>query len=130
MAATQTDFGLSQIGQIAIRVRDLDRAVEFYRDRLGMRFLFSAPGLAFFQCGDVRLMLGGAEVPEADHPASILYFTVENIDAAYETLRGRGVEFRDQPHLIHRAETYELWMAFFRDLDENNFAIMTRKPKR
>jgi methylmalonyl-CoA/ethylmalonyl-CoA epimerase len=129
MAATETRFGLSQIGQIAVRVRDLDRAVEFYRDRLGMRFLFTAPGLAFFQCGDVRLMLSGAETPEFDHPASVLYFTVEDIDGAYRTLRERGVAFRDEPHLIHRAEQYELWMAFFRDSDDNTFAIMAQKPK-
>ena len=129
MTATRTDFGLSRIGQIAIRVRDLDRAVEFYRDRLGMRFLFTAPGLAFFQCGDVRLMLSRAEVPEFDHPSSVIYFTVEDIDLAYRTLRGRGVEFRGEPHLIHRAEQYDLWMAFFRDLDDNTLAIMARKPK-
>ena len=129
MTATRTDFGLSQIGQIAIRVRDLDRAVEFYRDRLGMRFLFTAPGLAFFQCGDVHLMLSLPELPEFDHPASVIYFTVDDIDAAYRTLRGRGVEFRDEPHLIHRAESYDLWMAFFRDLDDSTLAIMERKPK-
>lgn len=129
MAATRTDFGLSQIGQIAVRVRDLDRAVAFYRDRLGMRFLFTAPGLAFFQCGDVRLMLTGAEAPEFDHPASVLYFSVEDIDVAYRTLHERGVEFRDEPHLIHRAEQYDLWMAFFRDADDNTFAIMSQKPK-
>ncbi len=129
MAATQTDFGLSQIGQIAVRVRDLDRAVEFYRDRLGMRFLFAAPGLAFFQCGDVQLMLSLPEVPEFDHPASVIYFTVDDIDLAYQTLRGRGVEFRGEPHLIHRAESYDLWMAFFRDLDDSTLAIMARKPK-
>ena len=130
MAAAQTDFGLSQIGQVAIRVHDLNRAVEFYRERLGMRFLFSAPpGLAFFQCGDVTLMLSGAETPEFDHPASVIYFTVEDIDHAYRTLLGRGVEFRDEPHLIHRAESYDLWMAFFRDLEENTFAIMARKPR-
>jgi catechol 2,3-dioxygenase-like lactoylglutathione lyase family enzyme len=129
MAATQTDFGLSQIGQVAIRVRDIDRAVEFYRDRLGMRFLFTAPGLGFFQCGDVTLMLSLPEVPEFDHPSSVIYFAVEDIDLAYRTLRGRGVEFRDEPHLIHRAESYDLWMAFFRDLDDNTLAIMARKPK-
>ena len=129
MAPTQTDFGLSQIGQVAIVVRDVERAVEFYRDRLGMRFLFTAPGLGFFQCGDVRLMLSRPEAPEFDHPSSIIYFTVDDIDLAYQTLRGRGVQFRDEPHLIHRAESYDLWMAFFRDLDENTLALMATKPR-
>lgn len=130
MAATQTDFGLSQIGQLAIRVRDIDRAVEFYRDRLGMRFLFTAPpALAFFQCGDITLMLSLAESPEFDHPSSVIYFTVEDIDAAHRILGARGVEFRDAPHLIHRAESYDLWMAFFHDQDDNTLALMARKPK-
>jgi len=62
-----------QIGQIAITVKDVERAVHFYRDALGMRFLFQAGGLAFFDCGGVRLMLSVPEKPEYNHPASILY---------------------------------------------------------
>jgi methylmalonyl-CoA/ethylmalonyl-CoA epimerase len=122
------DFELTRIGQIAINVRDLQRAVAFYRDTLGMRFLFQAPGgLAFFDVGGVRLMLGVPEKAEFDHPASVLYYRVPDIGAAYETLTGRGVTFIDQPHLIARMPTYELWMTFFRDSEENVLALMEER---
>ncbi len=121
-------LGLDRIGQIAVTVRDLDRAESFYRDTLGMRFLFQAPGgLAFFDCGGVRLMLGVAEKPEFSHPASVLYYKVDDIDAAYETLTGRGVAFIDEPHLIARLPTHELWMTFFRDSEENVLALMEER---
>src|SRR5688572_12453710 len=100
-ATMTTQFELTQIGQIAINVQDLQRAVTFYRDTLRMHFLFEAPGgLAFFDCGGIRLMLGVAEKPEFSHPASILYYRVPDIGAAYETLSERGVTFMDEPHLI------------------------------
>ena len=125
---TTTEFELTQIGQIAINVRDLERAVAFYRDTLGMRFLFQAPGgLAFFDCGGIRLMLGVAEKPEFSHPASILYYRVGNIEAAYDTLARRGVNFIDSPHLIARMPTHELWMTFFRDSEENVLALMEER---
>jgi methylmalonyl-CoA/ethylmalonyl-CoA epimerase len=123
-----TQFELTQIGQIAINVQDLQRAVAFYRDTLGMHFLFEAPGgLAFFDCGGIRLMLGVAEKPEFSHPASILYYKVPDIGAAYETLSGRGVTFIDEPHLIAKLPTHELWMTFFRDSDENVLALMEER---
>jgi methylmalonyl-CoA/ethylmalonyl-CoA epimerase len=128
---TTPDFELSQIGQIAINVRDLQRAVAFYRDMLGMRFLFEAPGgLAFFDVGGVRLMLGVAEKPEFSHHASILYYKVPDIGAAYETLTSRGVTFIDQPHLIARMPDHELWMTFFRDSEENVLALMEERGTR
>ncbi len=119
---------LQSIGQIGIRAFDLPRAKRFYQEALGLAFLFDAPGLAFFQCGSQWLMLSGAEEPEFDHPASILYFDVADIDAAWKTLKGRGVTFRDEPHRIHRAEGRELWMSFFDDSEGNVFAIRTWKP--
>jgi methylmalonyl-CoA/ethylmalonyl-CoA epimerase len=119
---------LSTIGQIAMAVKDLPRAVAFYRDRLGLRFLFQVPpGLAFFDCDGIRLMI---EVPlekEFDHPGSILYFKVSDIDASYADLEGRGVEFRDEPHLIAKMPDHELWMAFFRDGEGNTLALMCEK---
>lgn len=119
---------LTGIGQIAVRATDLDRATAFYRDALGLPFLFAAPpGLAFFQCGAVRLMLSGPEDPAFDHPASVLYFDVADIDAAYATLRGRGVVFRDAPHEITRMGGRALWMSFFTDSEGNIFAIMAWK---
>ncbi len=125
---TTPPFALTEIGQIAIIVRDLQRAVAFYRDTLGMRFLFQAPGgLAFFDCGGIRLMLGAAETPEFNHPASVLYYRVDDIGAAYETLTSRGVAFIDEPHLIAKMPTHELWMTFFRDSEENVLALMEER---
>lgn len=126
--AMTTQFELTQIGQIAINVHDLQRAIEFYRDTLGIRFLFQAPGgLAFFDVGGVRLMLGVAENPEFNHPASTLYYKVEDIDAAFRTLRDRGVTFIDEPHLIAKLPTHELWMTFFRDSEDNVLALMEER---
>lgn len=125
MSAT-TAFGLSRIGQIAIPVKDLAAAVAFYRDTLGMRFLFQAPpALAFFDCGGIRLMLDAAAEEEFDHPASILYYKVEDIRAAHETLRARGVEFVSEPHEVARMPDHVLWMAFFRDSARNVLALMS-----
>jgi predicted enzyme related to lactoylglutathione lyase len=125
----QKPFGLSAIGQIFVRARDLDRAVRFYRDTLGMPFLFQAPpNMAFFQCGATTVMLGVPEAPEFDHAASLVYYLVPDIAAAHTTLRGRGVEFISEPHLVHRAADYELWLADFRDPEGNVLALMTRKP--
>jgi methylmalonyl-CoA/ethylmalonyl-CoA epimerase len=125
---TTAPLELTQIGQIAINVRDLQRAVAFYRDTLGMRFLFQAPGgLAFFDVGGVRLMLGVAEKPEFSHPASILYYKVPDINAAYETLIGHGVTFIDEPHLIAKMPDHDLWMVFFRDSEENVVALMEER---
>jgi methylmalonyl-CoA/ethylmalonyl-CoA epimerase len=128
-AAPVPTLSLSQIGQIAIVVKDVDRATAFYRDVLGMRFLFAFPGLAFFDCDGVRLMLSKPEQPEFDHPSSTLYFRVPDIQAAYQTLRERKVEFIDEPHIIARMPEYDLWMAFFRDLDRNIFALMAEVSK-
>jgi catechol 2,3-dioxygenase-like lactoylglutathione lyase family enzyme len=114
---------LRGIGQIAVRAGDLPRAVVFYRDRLGLTYLFEAPGLAFFECGGIHLMLSGAETPEFDHAASVLYFDVAEIASAHRTLSDRGVHFRDEPHVVHRAGDRALWMAFFDDSEGNVFAI-------
>ena len=129
MATTSQQFGLSAIGQIFVRARDLDRAVRFYKDTLGMPFLFQVPKMAFFQCGATTVMLGVPETPEFDHPASLVYYLVQDIAAAHTTLRGRGVEFISEPHLVHRATDYELWLADFRDSEGNVLALMTRKPR-
>jgi catechol 2,3-dioxygenase-like lactoylglutathione lyase family enzyme len=121
--------GLGAIGQIHVSVTDVDRAVAFYRDVLGIPFLFRVPGqpMAFFDCGGVRLYLGRPEAPDfRSNP--VLYFRVHDIDEAYEELRGRGVVFRDAPHLIHRTDDAELWMAFFDDPDGNHLALMAERP--
>jgi catechol 2,3-dioxygenase-like lactoylglutathione lyase family enzyme len=129
MPSTTQPFGLSTLGQVSVNAHDIDRAVRFYRDTLGMQFLFQVPKMAFFQCGTTTLMLSQPETPEFDHPGSVLYYLVPDIAAAHATLRVRGVEFVSEPHLIHRAPDHELWMAFFRDPDGNTLALMTRKPR-
>jgi methylmalonyl-CoA/ethylmalonyl-CoA epimerase len=124
-----SEFGLSNIGQIAVVVHDLDRAIAFYRDTLGMQFLFQAPpGLAFFACGSVRLMLDVPQDKEFDHPASIIYYRVDDVKEAHRILSSRGAEFFSEPHVVHRTDAYELWMAFFRDPDRNALAIMAEVP--
>ena len=120
------DLSQSRIGQIAVVVQDLDRAVAFYRDTLGLRFLFQAPPkLAFFDCGGVRLMLDVPEEEEFKHASSILYYKVDDIQATWATLRDRGVEFRDEPHMVARMPDHELWMTFFRDTEGNTLALMS-----
>lgn len=122
-------FGLDRIAQISIVVQDVERAAAFYRDALGIKFLFAFPGLAFFDAGGVRLMLSRAEKAELDHPASILYYAVPDIQAAYATLQERGARFEDEPHVVHRAETYDLWITFLRDSEGNLLALTCEAPK-
>ncbi len=121
---------LSHIGQIAVVVHDIDRATAFYRDTLGMKFLFAAPpNLAFFDAGGTRLMLGPAESPEFDHPGSVLYFDVPDVHEAHRTLGARGVEFIDEPHFVAPMASGDLWMTFFKDPDGNLMAIMAEHPR-
>ncbi len=123
------DPQLSRIGQIALNVHNLDRAIAFYRDTLGMRLLFQAPPkMAFFDCGGIRLMLSLPEVPEFDHPASILYYKVDDIHAAHAALRERGADIRSEPHLVAKMPDHELWMAFLKDSEGNTLALMSESP--
>jgi methylmalonyl-CoA/ethylmalonyl-CoA epimerase len=123
MTPSENTFGLGPIGQVALTITDLDRAVDFYRDKLGLRFLFQVPRLAFFDCGGVRLMLGPAE-KSGEQFSSVIYFRVDSIQAAYETMSARGVAFEAAPHLVAKMPDHELWMAFFRDPDRNLLALM------
>jgi methylmalonyl-CoA/ethylmalonyl-CoA epimerase len=128
-AATMPDqpFGLSTIGQILVPVRDAEAAAAFYRDRLGLRFLFAYPGMAFFDADGVRLYLAQPEEPAFDGRAT-LYFRVPDIAAAVEALETRGVVFASSPHVVHRDEAHELWMAFTKDPDGNNIGLMSEVP--
>jgi catechol 2,3-dioxygenase-like lactoylglutathione lyase family enzyme len=128
MSASPPPVSLDSLGQIAMTVRDVERATVFYRDTLGTPFLFAAPGLAFFRLGDVRLMLSVPERDGEQSMASPLYFRVRNIAAAHEALAARGVEFAGAPHVVHRDASMELWMAFFRDPDGNLLALMEELP--
>jgi len=118
--------GIERIGQIALVVHDLPRAVDFYRGTLGLQLLFQVPPkLAFFDCGGVRLMLSLPEKAEFDHPSSILYFKVPDIQHAYRMMTDRGAAFEGEPHLVAKLETHDLWLAFFKDSDLNLLALMS-----
>jgi methylmalonyl-CoA/ethylmalonyl-CoA epimerase len=122
-------FVLRHIGQIAIHVQDVDRATAFYRDVLGLKHLFSAPpGLSFFRCGEVRLMLARPEGTEQHTPSSVLYYAVDDVHEAYRRIADAGAEVAHEPHIIHRTQEMELWMAFFHDGEGNMFAVMNESP--
>ena len=121
---------LNQIGQIFVNVKDLERAIAFYRDTLGMTYLFQAPpNMAFFDCGGIRIMLGIADRPEVNHPASVIYYKVVDIERVYETFAARGVEFIIKPHLVAPMPTYDLWLADFKDSEGNILALMSEIPR-
>ena len=125
------DLAGATIGQASINVHDVEKAIAFYRDALGLKFLFQAgPKMAFFDCSGVRLMLAVPEKPEFDHPGSIFYFKVADIQAVAQTLASRGVQFEGPPHLIAAMPDHDLWMAFFRDVDGNLQALMSEVPRR
>jgi methylmalonyl-CoA/ethylmalonyl-CoA epimerase len=127
----QPTISLSQIGQISVNVRDLARAAVFYRDALGMKHLFTVPpNMAFFECGGIRLMLAIPEGPDLDHPSSILYFRVSDIENAHQVLESRGVHFETQPMLVAPMATHDLWLAEFRDSENNVLALMCENRKR
>lgn len=116
---------LSQIGQIAMTITDVARAIEFYRDRLGLPLLFQAGGMAFFDCAGIRLMLSPPEQKTGETLSSVLYYRVPDIQAAHAALASRGVPFEGPPHLIAKMPDHDLWMAFFRDPDRNLLALMS-----
>jgi methylmalonyl-CoA/ethylmalonyl-CoA epimerase len=118
------------IGQIAINAKDVARAKTFYRDILGLTHLFDAgPKLTFFRCGGVRLMISTAEKPEFDHPASIIYYQVADLNAACDKLSAKGVAFEQKPTLVAPMPDHDLWMAFIRD-SENNLVGLMAEVKR
>ena len=129
MSAAPANLGILNIGQISINVQDLPRATAFYRDVLGLTFLFAVPNLAFFDCGGVRLMLGPAETPEFDHPSSILYFRVADLDASYQRLVELGAKIFAPPRLIAPMATHDLWMAAFYDSEGNIHQLMSEVPR-
>ena len=129
MTEPATQFSLNSIGQISINVHDVERATAFYRDTLGMKFLFAAGNMAFFDCGGVRLMLSTPDKPEFDHPTSFIYYRVADIQRSYETLVSRGVQCEEKPGFVARLADHDLWMAFFRDPDNNPLVLMSEVPR-
>lgn len=124
------DLSTATIGQLLIPVTELDRAVAWYRDTLGIPLLFTAPPqMSFFQAGEIRLLVGVAPPSHAGLRGSTIYFRVTDIQAVHATLAARGVRFNVEPHIVHRTPTSELWLAEFTDPDGNHLALMSETPK-
>ena len=125
MTSPTQNLQLGRIGQIGIMVKDLEAATAFYRDKLGVKHLFTAPGMAFFDLGGLRLMLGqaGGDYP----PCTYLYYQVDDIEAAAAALQARGVKMTEAPEVAHRTPGMELWLALFEDMDRNIVALMCEK---
>jgi methylmalonyl-CoA/ethylmalonyl-CoA epimerase len=115
--------GNLSIGQVAITVRQLPRAVTFYRDVMGLPFLFDAGHMAFFDCGGIRLMLSFSEQVESTY-SSVIYFRTADIYTSTQELTSKGVQFDAPPRMIAKMSDHELWMAFFRDSEGNLLALM------
>ena len=127
---SESSVSLSQISQISVNVHDLARAAAFYKETLGMKHLFTVPPkMAFFDAGGIRLMLAIPERPDLDHPSSILYFKVSDIENAHQVLESRGVHFETKPMLVAPMATHDLWLAEFRDSEDNVLALLCEKPK-
>ena len=123
------DLADARVGQLMIPVENFDKGLAFYRDSLGLKFLFAAPPqMAFFDCGGVRLLVGVMPPGEKAQRGSAIYFQVKDIDAVHATLKGKGVTFRAAPHAVHRTPKSELWLAEFADPDGNQLALMCEKP--
>jgi predicted enzyme related to lactoylglutathione lyase len=123
------DLSSATIAQLMIPVTDLDRALKFYRDVLGLQFLFAAPPqMAFFQSGTVRILIGVLPSGEPHRPAAGIFFNVEDIRAVHALLAERGVQFQATPHVVHRTPEMELWLAEFHDPDGNRLALMGQGP--
>jgi methylmalonyl-CoA/ethylmalonyl-CoA epimerase len=127
-SATPTEVHLEEIGQIAVSVNDLARSKDFYQNVLGLKFLFDAGNMSFFQCGAIRFAIGTSTNPPS--PAgTILYFRVADIHATHALLAARGVEFIQNPHLVAKMPDHDLWMAFLRDPDANPVGLMCELPQ-
>ena len=115
---------LQDVAQIALTVQDLEEAKTFYRDVLELKFLFEAGTMAFFQCGSVRLMIGEAETPSLSE-GTIVYFRVADLEATARLLESRGISLVQQPHLVARRKSHDLWMAFLKDPAGNTLGLMS-----
>lgn len=114
-----------RVAQVAIPIKDLERAKSFYGDVLGLKHLFDAPpGLSFFQCGETRLMLSRPEGPESAG-SSILYYGVEDVDSACRGMRGKGVVFDEEPRCIAQVEGRDIWLAVCGDGEGNLLGLIS-----
>jgi methylmalonyl-CoA/ethylmalonyl-CoA epimerase len=123
------DLANATVGQLLIPVDDFEKGVAFYRDVLGLPFLFAAPPqMAFFDCGGVRLLVGVMPPGQAPQRGSAIYFRVADIHAVFARLKRNGVGFLAEPHVVNRTPKSELWLSEFNDPDGNQLALMSDVP--
>src|SRR5215475_6860026 len=116
----------ASVTQLLIPIEDFERGVAFYRDVLGLPFLFAAPPqMAFFQCGAVRLLVGVTPAGQKVQCGSQIYFGVKDVRSVYSALSTQGVQFKAPPHVVNRSATSEIWLAEFIDPDGNQLALMS-----
>jgi methylmalonyl-CoA/ethylmalonyl-CoA epimerase len=119
----------AKVAQLLVPIEDFEKGVAFYRDVLGLPFLFAAPPqMAFFNCGGVRLLVGVMPAGQNAQRGSAIYFQVPDIHAVHGSLKSKGVAFRADPHIVHRTPNSELWLAEFADPDGNQLALMSELP--
>jgi methylmalonyl-CoA/ethylmalonyl-CoA epimerase len=116
---------IQKVAQLGVPVKDLNRALDFYKEKLGLSLLFTTDSMAFFECNGMRLMLSLPEKDEYSHSSSVIYFQVNNIKETYENLLGKDVSFIDKPHVVAKMGQTETWMVFFKDTEGNTHALMS-----
>ncbi|QDP41956.1 VOC family protein [Radiobacillus deserti] len=116
---------IKTVGQIGVPVKDLDRALDFYKDKLRLPLLFNTDSMAFFDCGGLRVLLSLPEKEEFAHSSSVIYFQVEDLNTTYKYLVNKDVHFIDEPHVVAKMEHTETWMVFFKDTEGNTHALMS-----
>lgn len=120
----ETNF-IQSVRQIGIPVKDIQKAISFYKDLLGLPLLFNTDNMAFFECNGTRLLLSLPEKEEFAYSSSVIYFQVKNIKETYEELLKKGVSFIDEPHIVAKMEQTETWMTFFKDTEGNTHSLIS-----
>ncbi len=118
---------IKNVGQIGVPVKDINRALDFYKEKLGLTLLFNTESMAFFECNGLKLMLTLPEKEEFAHSSSVIYFQVNDIKDTYERLAGKEVLFIDEPHVVAKMGQTETWMVFFKDTEDNTHALMSEE---
>ncbi|MGE7187162.1 VOC family protein [Peribacillus sp. NPDC006672] len=116
---------IKDVRQIGIPVKDIQKAIGYYKDLLGLPLLFNTDNMAFFECNETRLLLSLPEKEEFAHSSSVIYFQVENIKETYEELHKKGVSFINEPHMVAKMGQIETWMTFFKDTEGNTHSLIS-----